>query len=374
MSARSYTLDEVERQADALPDDLASLTPAAVAGARQVSQRLGRPDAVVLVGSGDSRHAALAARPAFVAAGVAVRVVAATTLARELRGSPGLLARRPAVIGVSASGSNPAVVEALAQARAGGLDTVAVTGQADSPLAQAAAATLRLDPGSSRPSPGIRTYQASLLALLHLARALAGPAGADAFTALDELDGRDALDGLDALDELDGRDGLAGLAGLRDAQRRALAAARQAAVPVARMLRDVPLVRIVAADSAAGAATHLAAKLTEVAGVPSAAVELDDWWHVHRFGHPVAHPVVFLVPPGVDRDAAVAYAVRTAERRRLLVIAGESDTGARAAAELAVSVPDGVPELVRPLVDSAGAGVLAAALARLLGRTPFSCP
>ena len=364
MSARSYTLDEVERQADALPDDLASLTPAAVAGAREVSARLGRPDGVVLVGSGDSRHAALAARPAFAAAGVAVRVMAATTLARELRGAPGPLAReprgssgplagRPAVIGVSASGSNPAVAEALAQARAGGLDTVAVTGQADSPLAQAAAATLRLDPGSSRPSPGIRTYQASLLALLHLARALAGPAGADAFTALDDRDGLD---------------------GLRDAQRRALAAAREAAVPVARMLRDVPLVRIVAADSAAGTATHLAAKLTEVAGVPSAAVELDDWWHVHRFGHPVAHPVVFLVPPGVDRDAAMAYAVRTAERRRLLVIAGESDTGARAAAELAVSVPDGVPELVRPLVDSAGAGVLAAALARLLGRTPFSCP
>ena len=350
MSARSYTLDEVERQADALPGDLAALTAAAGA-ARQVSARLAGCGAVVLVGSGDSRHAALAARPAFAAAGVAARVVAATTLARELRDSPGLLARRPPVIGVSASGSNPAVVQALAQARAGGLDTVAVTGQADSPLARAAAGTLRLDPGSSRPSPGIRTYQASLLGLLHLARALAEPgARTEAFTALDDLDG------------------------LRDAQRRALAAARQSAAPVARLLRDVPLVRIVAAGSAAGTAGHLGAKLTEVAGVPSAVAELDDWWHVHRFGHPVAHPVVFLIPPGPDRDAAVASAVRTAERRRVLVVAGESDAGARAAAEHAVPVPDGVPELARPLVDAAGAGVLAAALARLLGRAPFSCP
>lgn len=353
MSTRSNSLEEVEQQAAALPDDLAWLTAAAAAAARQVCEQVEHRDAVCLVGSGDSRHAALAARPAFAAAGLTVRVVAATALARELRDSLELRRCRPSVIGVSASGSNPAVAQVLAQAHARGLPTVAVTGQADSPLARAAASTLQLSPGATSPGPGIRTYQASLLALLHLARALGTPAssaGADVFAALDEL------------------------GSLQAAQRTALAAARQAAAPVARLLRDVPLVRIVAAGTAAGTAAHLGAKLTEVAGVPSAVVELEDWWHVHRFGHDPAHPVVFFIPPDFDHDAALACATRTAGRRRLIVIAGESDTGTRAWAEHVLAVPEGVAEIARPLVDSVCAGVLAAALARLLGRVPFSCP
>jgi len=73
------------------------------------------------------------------------------------------------VIGVSQSGRSPDVVSVLRAARAAGAPTVAITNDADSPLADAAAHVLELGVGVERSVAATKTYTASLAALAMLA-------------------------------------------------------------------------------------------------------------------------------------------------------------------------------------------------------------
>jgi len=72
------------------------------------------------------------------------------------------------VIGISQSGRSPDVVGVLAAARAAGAPTVAITNDADSPLARAADFLLELDVGPERSVAATKTYTASLAALAAL--------------------------------------------------------------------------------------------------------------------------------------------------------------------------------------------------------------
>ncbi|MET7887477.1 SIS domain-containing protein [Streptomyces avermitilis] len=340
MTSRTYTLEEVDRQIRALPSDLPTLAPAARAGAAGAARTLGDARHLTLLGSGDSLYAAQAALPVFVAGGVGAQAMSATEfLRRATRARPDELT---AVVGISASGGNPSVLAAVAAARRSGRPTVAVTGTPAGALASACDAAVVVDPGPSAPAPGIRTYQASLLALLHLAHAVAGT------------------------------DGPAELDAVAEAQRRSTALARAAAPAVARLLAPTPVVHVVAEASVLPTARFLGAKLSETAGVPALVAELEDWWHVHRFGHQARHPVLFLIPPGPDRDAALECARRTAARRPLVVVADAADGEALALGAATVPLTGAVPEALRPLADSVVAGPVAMALARELGRLPFA--
>lgn len=362
MSGSRYTNEEVRRQVAALPDDLPRLAHAAELGAAQAATRFGPFGRVVLLGSGDSLHAALAAQPMFDVLGVENRAMSASEFRRHGAWLDGV----SLLVGISASGGNPTVLEAVAAAAERGLPTLAVTSAAEGRLAAACPASIVVDPGPCAPSPGIRTYQASLLALLHLARAgyLAGAEAAAAERA--------------PADAVTGGDVSAHLAGLIDvdaiacAQRHAIDATEKVAAQVAGLLAAAPVILVVSDGSLAGTARHIAAKLSETAGVPAVAVELEDWWHVHRFGHDDRHPVLFLVAPGAARDAALAVARRTAQRRRLIVVAGADDHEVRSLGIADMPVPDNIAATVRPLVDATIAGLLAAELASLLGRLPFS--
>ncbi|MCC3769507.1 SIS domain-containing protein [Streptomyces sp. UNOC14_S4] len=340
MNGRAYTLDEVRRQTAALPHDLPVLSEAARAGAERAVRRTGPAGRVVLLGSGDSLFAAQASLRSFTGAGTGCVAMSATEFLTEFRYADGV---RTVVVGVSASGGNPAVAAALRRARHDGRATVAVTGHPDSPVALAAGTSVVADPGPCAPSPGIRTHQASLLSLLHLAQALGGASAAPG-----------------------------DVAELARAQLRTIALAEASAGEVAGLLAPAPVVWVVAATGALGTARYLAAKLTETAGVPALAVEPEEWWHVHRFGHDAAHPVLFLLTPGPGRAAALETARRTAKRHRLIVIAEHGDDQARAAATVVVPVADGATGAARPLLDAVVAGPLALALARTLGRLPFA--
>ncbi|WP_037908067.1 SIS domain-containing protein [Actinacidiphila yeochonensis] len=357
MSPRSYTLREVTRQFTRLPADLVELSRVAEPAAARAAGSLRSLERLVLLGSGDSLHAALSAAPLLARAGVECAVLPAATFLQSPPW-PEAEARTTAVVGVSASGGNPTVVSAVAGARRHARATVAVTCAAGSPLARAAETSVIVDPRASEPSPGIRTYQAVLLALLHLGAAVCrSPAHRGG-------GGRPA-------------DVVAHTAALGDpetiarAQSATIEGARLAAGPVAALLAPVPVVLVVAGPATSGSARYLAAKFTETAGVPAMAVDPEDWWHVHRFGHDPAHPVVFFVPPGPDRGAALETARRTARSRRLVVVAGAADAEAREVAAVTVPVAEHVAEVARPLVDSAVSGPLAAELARVLHRLPF---
>ncbi|MFJ8493734.1 hypothetical protein ACIRBZ_36140 [Streptomyces sp. NPDC094038] len=344
MSARTYGWEEVHRQSSALPADLLALSAPAAKAAGTVARRLGAPRRLVLLGSGDSLYAALAALPAFATAGIRGRAMSGGEFLTRVP-SPAACGGPATVVGISASGGNPTVLEAMAEAGRLGHPTVAVTCVADGRLTRAADAAVVLSPGSSAPSPGIRTYQAMLLSLLHLAHAWGGT-DATASAALDP-----------------------GL--LARTQRVSILGARTTADTVARMLAPVPLVQVVSGVSALGTARYLAAKFSETAGVPAVAADDEDWWHVHRFGHDVRHPVLFFLTPGPDRARALGFARRTAERSPLIVVAAEGDEEARAVGAVTVPTAARIVDTVRPLVDAAVAAPLALALARHLGRLPF---
>jgi glucosamine--fructose-6-phosphate aminotransferase (isomerizing) len=246
------------------------------------------------------------------------------------------------VIGVSASGGNPSLVTAVTAARADGCRTIAVTANADSPLATAAETTVRVSPGPLEPSPGIRTYQASLVGLLHLAGGLGGG-------------GNPAADLL------------------VHAVERSIALARPHLPALADALAAAPVVMVVGSGPGLGTARHVAAKITESAGLPAVGVELEDWWHVHRFGHDRRHPVLFIATPGPAREAVLAMARRTAQRRTVVLIAAEDDREARDLGQV-VPVAAGVPDTYRPLTDHVFAGLLAAGLAHRRGALPFVNP
>lgn len=340
-----YSLEEMRRQTAALAADLPGLVATCASGAARAVASIPRPERVVVLGSGDSVNAAIAVRGAF-GAGGAVEYAAAT--ATEYLDHPPtrrLPADRVAVIGVSASGGNSALLAAVTAARRAGSPTIAVTARAESPLAAAADATLAVTTDAlSAPSPGIRTYQGTLVGLLAIAGELnpMRPPAIDG--SVTDLVGRSAHLALGPSGEL------------------------------ASVLASAPVVVVVGSGPGLGTARHVAAKITEAAAQPAVGVELEDWWHVHRFGHPPQCPVVVLVPSGPGRDAALAMARRTSARRPVVLAAPESDGEASAAGLPVVPSAGGGPVPARPLVDSVFAGPLAVALAQARDVVPFANP
>ncbi len=94
------------------------------------------------------------------------------------------------VIGVSQSGGSPDLAEVMRTARESGAQTLAITNDASSPLAQAAAIHIDIAAGHERAVAATKTYTAELLALLMLIegiRAGDGKLPADERRALETL-------------------------------------------------------------------------------------------------------------------------------------------------------------------------------------------
>ncbi len=122
---------------------------------------------VILTGCGDSWAAVVAAKMMLEKlTGFRCEAVKTIDLARyypskRLGGAPG----NPLVIGVSNSGKVARMAEAMERATKYGAFTLAVTGNEDSPLAQASKRVLKLDIPKFASAPGTRSYMVSVLAL-----------------------------------------------------------------------------------------------------------------------------------------------------------------------------------------------------------------
>ena len=143
------------------------LTLSAGATARAaVAMREADPAVIVTVARGSSDHAATYLQYAIeLLAGIPVASVGpsiASIYHRPLR------LARAACIGISQSGESPDIVEMMRGAAVGGALTVAVTNQAESPLAQASAHTLALQAGPEKSVAATKTFVASALAGLAL--------------------------------------------------------------------------------------------------------------------------------------------------------------------------------------------------------------
>ena len=353
MTAGPISPEAMRRQLAALPADLADLVGAADDGLRAALDDVewSRVAEVRLVGDGDSHHASRAAAMSFHRfAGVSAEAVPALSFVEYA--PPRAESARPLVVGVSASGATPRVLEAVSRARSDGCRTLALTATPGSPLTAEADCAVVLPLTALERSPGIRTYQASLVGLIATSLRVGEARGALSRSESDAL--------------------RAEIRALADAVEATRSANRDAYGSVAELVRDAPAQLVLGSGPSHGTALYAAAKLVEGAGVFAAGQDVEEWWHVERFALPLDLPLFLVAPPGRShwRAAEVAAAAR-AQGRRTVAVVDAADTHVARHAVAVLRMRGACREELSPLLYHLFAGDVAAALAEMLGRSPF---
>ena len=305
---------------------------------------------VYLTGDGDSYHASCALEMAFeTLAGVGCRPMSAQ---RFVDYGAQWMRQQSLVLATSASGGTQRVVQAIERAKEHGALSVAVTGIPDSPVARTADRAIVVELPQKERSPGIRTYQASLLGLLLVA------------IQLGEMRGRQSQSEADAL-----RQELIALADVVDATN---AAVKEPCQEVAEAVAAAPTLVMLGSGPSYGTALFSAAKMVEAAGVFAMGQDLEEWWHVERFAYPVDMPVFVIAPPGRShwRAGEVAVTARGLGRR-VIAVAHPDDSEVTRHAHAVLPVPGETREEFSPLVYHVFASHVAAAVAERLGRSLF---
>ncbi|MDQ2081047.1 SIS domain-containing protein [Xanthobacteraceae bacterium Astr-EGSB] len=233
-----------------------------------------RPSAtgIALVGSGSSFNALTAARPSFVAARRGpVVVYDPEDFVAELP----LLTDRPLVIVLSQSGGSTTSIAAARAAVAARLPTLAVTATADAPIAAAEAELFVMPIGDEPVGPKTKGFTGSLATLLALAQALGAP---EMPPPADDL------------------------------WATAIAAAHGMATILVPNLTTVDMLTFAGRRALYGIALEASLKITEIAGVPTAAVPTEELLHGRLHGL-TAQSRAFLL---VDGDSEATEARRIA--------------------------------------------------------------
>ena len=328
--------DEILEQPAAAERQLASSRPAIDGLVERL--RSNPVDQVVIAARGSSDHAAIYAQYLL---GTVHRLPVALA-APSILSLYGVVPRfaRSLVIGISQSGASPDIVGVIAAARGQGAPTLAITNDLGSPLAEAAEHVIELAAGPERAIAATKTYSTSLLAIARLSVAL----------------GSDAV----AADEL-------------------------AAVPAAiqQALATEPEIERIATDFASTDRCVVLGRGFEYATAREWALKLKELAQVFADPYSAAdfqHGPVALIEPGVPvlavapEGRATAGLVELLGRLRREVAADVlvlSDSPAiRAVGSRALSLPEGVPEWLRPIVSIVPAQLYAYHLTRARGIDP----
>jgi glutamine---fructose-6-phosphate transaminase (isomerizing) len=236
-------------------------------------------------------------------------------------------------VGVSQSGRTPEITDVLTRLADAGACTIAVTNDASSPLASAAAATLALEAGAERAVPATKTFTAELAAFALLAESL-GPvpwSGAD-------VDGLAAAVAEVLADASPADDAAASLAGAEE---------------VACLARGYLFC----------VALEAALKLREAAGVRA------DGWSTADYRH---GPIAVTSPelPVLAVSASGPAAADVAELAGRLRRAGSLVLELADRPDAALPLPAGLPEPLMAIPAAVRAQQLALALARRRGIDP----
>ena len=351
-SMEPLTFEVMLRQLAGLADDLRQLTRPF---AQQIETVLSPAEwaavkNVYLTGDGDSYHASCALEMAFeTLAEVGCRPMSAQ---RFVDYGAQWMRQQSLVLAISASGGTQRVVQAIERAKEHGALSVAVTGTPNSPVARAADRAIVVELPQKERSPGICTYQASLLGLLLVA------------IQLGEMQAKQSQPEADAL-----RQELVALADVVEATN---AAVKEPCQEVAETVAAAPTLVMLGSGPSYGTALFSAAKLVEAAGIFAMGQDLEEWWHVERFAYPVDMPVFVLAPPGRShwRAGEVAATARGLGRR-VIAVAHPDDAEVTRHAHAVLPVQGETREEFSPLVYHVFASHVAAAVAEHLGRSLF---
>lgn len=357
-SGAAIMLSEIERLADDLPilvEDAATklLSPEIEALLRPV-------DAIELTGCGDSLQAAYAVEAMLAqSSGRPTRVIGPRRLIAAIGDSEAQSARtvmtNRLVVGISASGATPAVCEALATARAAGAITLAIVSQPDSPVEQIADRALVLPLQNRQRSPGIRTYQVSLIGLFVLAIRLGASIGGMTPRDVDRWFGR-LIDTTAPL-------------------RETVEASANLASRIAEATAECPVSLFLAAGPHLATARYAAAKRIEASGLYAAGQDLEEAGHIERFVMPRDLPVAIVAPPGSTyREAIQAAELARRSGRRLFSLSASDAIEIRDHAAVSIDLAPAAAEALYPLICHPVFTRVAALEAQLLGRRPFNAP
>jgi glucosamine--fructose-6-phosphate aminotransferase (isomerizing) len=288
---------------------------------------------VAFVGRGSSANAAMAAR---VMIELATRkpVVMVSPSIDRLYGAHtdyfGHLA-----VGLSFSGHTPEVVSTLLDLQDRGAATIAITGDAESPLAEAAGLTIDLGTGPELAVPTTKGFTAELAMLVILAETLGGtPLPHEAWAAV-----------ADVTQQV-----------LEDA-----AATKE----VARDLAAAQHVSVVGAGTYLGIAHEIALKFEEAALLAASAHSSASYRHGPIAMASTAQPLVALVGPGSAGADTTQLAAEAARNGAPVVTIGPSGT---------IPVPDGLPEWLASIPMAVRGQQLALAIATEKGLDPDQPP
>ncbi|MFZ3070652.1 MAG: SIS domain-containing protein [Anaerolineaceae bacterium] len=223
-------------------------------------------------------------------------------------------------IGISQSGQSPDIVSVLTEARKQGRPTIAVTNEVHSPLAQTADVIIPLQAGTELAVAATKTYTTSLTAMALLSYGMSGDAAM-------------------------------------------LAAIRQLPVWVEQTLAlNLPLVgrmerfRFMEHGAVIGrgynyaTAFEIALKVKELTGVTTVPYSSADFLHGPVASVKPGYPVLAIAHQGVMFTDTLELIEKADGLGAELVVISDSPK-ARALADLALPIPEGIPEWLSPVVD-----------------------
>jgi ribokinase len=294
---------------------------------------------VYLAGCGDSAFAGAAAALAFRKhSGIHAEAVEALELARyRIRYLP----QASAVVCLSFSGKVGRTIEVAVQARRFGHRVIAVTGDADSPLAHEADHVVSLSVPTLGYSPGTSTYLSLLLALTQLAVHWKGQ-------------DRSLLDRVPEL----ARDTLAATDGPVSA--------------LAQRLSKSSWISFLGAGPNLASAAFGAAKLFEGPQMLGTATNLEEWAHGEYFVTRPDTPVVMVAPSGASFDRANEILSELAFMNADSVLITDAAPTVRPGT--LIPLAPGLPEELSPILAALPLSLLAFYVAKARGQRSFEFP
>lgn len=309
---------------------------------------------IVITGCGDSHMAGIAAELAFEQfAGIPTEPMRAMKSGRYA--APYRLSHyphNPLVIGISVSGTVSRTREAVGLFSKQNLPTVAITGNPDSPLAQAADKVIDCSIPEFPFAPGVRSYRMSLLALYLLA------------IRLGEVQDRFSQGEAKILRQ--------NLLNTADAIAATIEAVDEKSFELAQAVADEKSFVYIGDGPNFGTALFGAAKAIEAAGVHAMGQESEEWAHLQYFTTVETSTPTFLISPGYRGHNRVGELMPPLKKigRITVAIVPDGDQLVASKADWVLPVLGDIPEAFTPMVYPVATELFAAHLSDVIGE-PF---
>jgi glucosamine--fructose-6-phosphate aminotransferase (isomerizing) len=350
--------DTMEKQLNSLSALVKAQFPIVVEKVQQqyTNDELKRIHHIYVTGDGDSWHAAMAAEMAF---DQFAKINYFPIPAMEFLdyGADYINQIFPGtylVIGVSASGGSTRVVECFERMEkvAPDVATLGIVGNLDSKIGKAGKKALSVEIAQFDPSPGIRTYLASMMGLYALAIQIGEAKGNLTSSQANNL-----------------RTQFTSLAPIIEATLKYNnEPTRQAAQAIAK--KD--FISFVGSGPSHASAYFSSAKVVEAAGIFSATQDLEEWAHVEGLAYPLDFPVYIVAPKGKSSwraEKLAEYAKFLGHP--MLIVADQNDEIMRAQADYFFPIVGEVDEVFSPVVTHIPGTLLAHHLIEATHRLPF---